>query len=170
MGSNVCLTVLPAVSADPGKHESCPIRMIFREDARVAIRQGHAALTRVGRVRDCDVSNPLVNLVAVTPTGVVSEKRGKPLRSRTFGVVSLHGGIRHAANLGWREEPWGRGEHGSRSPHGGDAGASAIDSAVTRRDGWQVLRFGGLKQPSIVDAEGGEAVPMGVRGCQVYRV
>ena len=127
-----CLTVLPAVSdprkveSNPGKHESCPIRVIFREDARVAIRQGHAALTRVGRVRDCDVSNPLVNLVAVTPTGVVSEKRGKPLRSRTFGVVSLHGGIRHAANLGWREEPWGRGEHGSRSPHGGDAGASAI--------------------------------------------
>ena len=112
-----CLTGLPAVSdprkveSNPGKHESCPIRVIFREDARVAIRQGHAALTRVGRVRDCDVSNPLVNLVAVTPTGVVSEKRGKPLRSRTFGVVSLHGGIRHAANLGWREEPWGRGEH-----------------------------------------------------------
>ncbi len=56
-----CLTVLPAVSdprkveSNPGKHESCPIRVIFREDARVAIRQGHAALTRVGRVRDCDV-------------------------------------------------------------------------------------------------------------------
>jgi hypothetical protein len=36
-----CLTVLPAVSdprkveSNPGKHESCPIRVIFREDARV---------------------------------------------------------------------------------------------------------------------------------------
>ena len=56
-----CLTVLPAVSdvrkveSNPRKHESCPIRVIFREDARVAIRQGHAALTRVVRVRDCDV-------------------------------------------------------------------------------------------------------------------
>ena len=49
-------------------------------------------------------------------------------------------------------------------------GASAIDSTVTRGDGRQVLRFGGLKQPSIVDAEGGEAVPMGVRGRQVYRI
>jgi len=48
--------------------------------------------------------------------------------------------------------------------------ASAIDSAVRRRDGRQVLGFGGLKQSSIVDGEGGEAVPMGVRGGQVYRI
>jgi hypothetical protein len=39
-----CLTVLPAsdprkVESNPGKHESCRIRVIFREDARVAIRQ-----------------------------------------------------------------------------------------------------------------------------------
>ena len=43
------------VESNPGKHESCPNRVIFREDARVAIRQGHAALTRVRRARDCDV-------------------------------------------------------------------------------------------------------------------
>ena len=48
--------------------------------------------------------------------------------------------------------------------------ASAIEGAVTRRDGRQVLRFGRFKQPSVVDAEGGEAVPVGVRGCQVYRI
>ena len=110
----------------------------------------------------------------------VGQERGEPLRSRTVDTVGLRGAVGHAASISWimaiihescwREEPWGRGEHGSRSPHGGDAGASAIDSAVTRRDGWQVLRFGGLKQPSIVDAEGREAVPMGVRGCQVYRI
>jgi hypothetical protein len=70
---------------------------------------------------------------------------------------------------GWREDPWGRGEHGypSRLTAGG---ASVIESAVVRRDGRQVLRFGRFKQPSVVDAEGCEAVPMGVRGRKVYRI
>jgi len=49
-------------------------------------------------------------------------------------------------------------------------GASVIGGAVARRDGRQVLRFGRVKQPSVVDAEGCEAVPMGVRSRQVYRV
>jgi hypothetical protein len=39
-----CLTVLPVsdprnVEGNPGQHESCPIRVIFHEDAREAIRQ-----------------------------------------------------------------------------------------------------------------------------------
>jgi len=59
---------------------------------------------------------------------------------------------------------------GAKAREEGDAGASAIDSAVARRDGWQVLRFGGLNQPAVVDAEDGEAVRVGVRGCQVYRI
>lgn len=49
-------------------------------------------------------------------------------------------------------------------------GASVIESTVARRDGRQILRFGRFKQPSVVDAEGSEAVPVGVRGCQVYRI
>ena len=49
-------------------------------------------------------------------------------------------------------------------------GASVIEGAVVRRDGRQVLRFGGFKYPSVVDAEGCEAVPMGVRSREVYRI
>jgi len=49
-------------------------------------------------------------------------------------------------------------------------GASVIESAVVRSDGRQVLRFGRFKQPAVVDAEGCEAVPMGVRSRQVYRI
>jgi hypothetical protein len=49
-------------------------------------------------------------------------------------------------------------------------GASLIEGAVVRRDGRQALRFGRFKQPSAVDAEGCEAVSMGVRSRQVYRI
>jgi hypothetical protein len=45
-----------------------------------------------------------------------------------------------------------------------------IEGAVAWRDGRQVLRFGRFKQPLVVDAEGDKAVPVGVRGCQVYRI
>ena len=110
----------------------------------------------------------------------VGEKRGEPLRTRTVEAVSLRGAVGHATSISWIRQLSMKarlarrtlGERRTRfaKPAWGDAGASAIDSAVTRRDGWQVLRFGGLEQPSIVDAEGGEAVPVGVRGCQVYRI
>jgi hypothetical protein len=49
-------------------------------------------------------------------------------------------------------------------------GASVVKGAVVRRDGRQALRFGRLQQPSVVDAEGREGVPVGVRSRQVYRI
>jgi hypothetical protein len=90
-----------------------------------------------------------------------------PAGQQLHGVLDVD--VRREHDDGRREDPWGRAEFDcpSRLASGG---ASVIGGAVARRDGRQVLRFGRVKQPSVVDAEGCEAVPMGVRSRQVYRI
>ena len=74
-----------------------------------------------------------------------------PAGQQLHGVLDVC--VRREHDDGRREDFWGRAEFDcpSRLAAGG---ASVSESAVARRDGRQVLRFGRFKQPSVVDTEG----------------